>query len=108
MFKLFKELTKAPDALPRPGASSDAFAGHEGTLPYPARSRASIVAGERSRSRSPSVAPPAERAKREDEVETDEDAKKTTELLKQLDEGSEGDEAVMHCVEVSCLHLSAV
>lgn len=47
------------------------------------------------------MAPPAERAKREDEVETDEDAKKTTELLKQLDAGSKGDDAVMQCVEVS-------
>lgn len=107
MFKLFKELTKAPDTLPRPGASSDTFQGHEGTLPYPARSRASIVAGERSRSRSPSVAPPAERAKREDEVETDEDAKKTTELLKQLEAGSDGADAVMQCVEVCRLLSSA-
>lgn len=52
------------------------------------------------------MAPPAERAKREDEVETDEDAKKTTELLKQLEAGSDGADAVMQCVEV-CRRLSS-
>lgn len=125
MFKLLKELAKAPEVLASPsnyhGPSGTSSSGAIGTPPHPyvARSRGRSPTTGRSRSNtleSPTAPdrsrpPPADAFTDPPEAEveeTDEDAKRIVELLGQLEaKDVEEDRKVMHIVEARCFpHFS--
>ncbi len=104
MFKLFKDLTRAPEPLNRAPTNESS---QVNTLqqPYTPRQRnrsptpglpTTYVSSETANGRRASVARPVEAVK--EEVETDEDALKVVELLKQIEEAGT---RVMTYVEVS-------
>ena len=107
MFKLFKELTRPPEPLIASSNTSNAASGSRTppSLVYTPRQRSrSISAGlakaleaQSGRQAQGSTAAAASAKENEDAIETDEDAKKVVELLKDLDES----QGIMSLVEVS-------
>ena len=112
MFKLLKDLTRAPEPLNRPPPKATSSPHTNGLQPY--------VPRQRSRSPGPSplaaaVRPETEGAaqssaskqtipdKKEEPKETDEDALRAVELIKTLDSAGNGNDGVMIYVEVSHL-----
>jgi len=109
MFKLLKDLTRAPEPLSRPAPGSGNAPTHPLHQPYAARQRirsprpglpTASVSSETVSARRASVAKQLEPVKEEETVETDEDAVKTVELLKALEAAGQGDGGLMTYVEV--------
>lgn len=107
MFKLFKDLTRPPESLSAPSLNqptsySTTYAARQrAKSPSPALHTPGSTGSTppRGRSRANTLVKKEEVEKKEEVVETDQDALKVVELLRSVETGNEGDE-VMFYVEV--------
>lgn len=110
MFKLLKDLTRPPEPLDRPPLTTPLTSNSNGLQPYLPRQRSRSPASGRLAATIPpetvgigqSSASKQDLPDKEEEVEeTDGDALRVVELIKTLENGGDGNHAVMIYVEVS-------